>query len=62
MDNLERQNRQKIYFCLTGETSSFKGKFKLFNPCYAWVKKFEFVQVNHKFDQRGHNKNPSYLA
>ena len=55
MEKLERQNRRKIYFCLTGETSSFKGKFKLFNPCYAWVKKFEFVQVNHKFDQRGHN-------
>ena len=40
----------------------FKGKLKLFYPCSAGVKKFKFVWVNHKFDQRGHNKNHNWFV
>ena len=29
----------------------YEGKFKLFGPSAARAKKFEFAQVNHKFDQ-----------
>ena len=31
----------------------YSGKFKLFDPHYALVKKFEFALVNHLFDQLG---------
>ena len=28
----------------------YEGKFKLFEPSVARVKKFEFAQVNHEFE------------
>ena len=28
----------------------YEGKFKLFDPSVARVKKFEFAQVNHEFE------------
>ena len=47
-------NRSEILF-LTSlvKLVVYSGKFKLFDPRYARVKKFEFALVNHSFDQLG---------
>ena len=35
----------------------YEGKFKLFDPSAARVKKFKFARINHKFDQNGQKFN-----
>ena len=35
----------------------YEGKFKLFDPSAARVKKFKFARINHKFDQNGRKFN-----
>ena len=41
----------------------YSGKFKLFDPRYARVKKFEFALVNHSFEPiRSEIKFPTYFV